>query len=462
LTFDGSKKEVSVVFFIVFCSTIVMRLSSLALAALLLVELSSAFVVAPSQNGRNVALFESSEAKAENKPTTAADEEEAAMLLEDHVLEDMQQMLLTLEKRVTDGPGDVSLLEVEDLQARSNRVLVDLKAKETDRLNGVGSAPPPAAKPISVTLATTPITDLQSELDAKGLGDCHGILHASGVRRLIDLQTITDSQITDMKADDRARSKILKVKHDLEEKNTNDSELNTISTVVDGAFDRPVPGRFDAPWSQDFDIQVVSAEHDIFRARLFTVEQCEQINRMAEYHAYPHRNRAQFGHGWTNKLYTLTAQHLLCKDIPGFLSTTDHIFKQLLRALYDMFPDRIKPGTICWESPGEPHLVKYNGESKGTEMHIDNSEFVYLTINAVLSADDEFTGGGTYIKAIDQTIHLKQGEMIIHLGDLEHAGADITSGVRRLLIAFLACEWVDEELNIEKLHEARDYVPPVV
>jgi hypothetical protein len=66
------------------------------------------------------------------------------------------------------------------------------------------------------------------------------------------------------------------------------------------AFERAVPGRFDAPWSQDFDIQVVSAEHDILRARLFTVEQCRQINRMAECHAYPHENRDQIDHGWTN------------------------------------------------------------------------------------------------------------------------------------------------------------------
>lgn len=61
-----------------------------------------------------------------------------------------------------------------------------------------------------------------------------------------------------------------------------------------------------------------------------------------------------------------------------------------------------------------------------------------------LSADDEYTGGGTYITKLDRTIRLQQGEMLIHLGDLEHSGAEITSGVRRILIAFLACEWEDE------------------
>lgn len=145
-----------------------MRLS-LTVAAFLLVERSSAFVVARSQNGRNVALFESSEAQPEKKSTAAADilakarkaagipdEEEAPKIFEDDLLADMQQMLLTLEKRVRDGPGSVSLLEVEELQARSNRVLVDMKAKETDRLNGVGSAAPPAAMPIAAAPAAPP------------------------------------------------------------------------------------------------------------------------------------------------------------------------------------------------------------------------------------------------------------------------------------------------------------------
>jgi hypothetical protein len=145
-----------------------MRLS-LIVAAILFVERSSAFVVAPSQIGRNVALFESSEAKPEKKPTTAndilakarkaagvPDEEEAPKIFEDNLLEDMQQMLLTLEKRARDGPGSVSLLEIEDLQARSNRVLVDMKAKETDRVNGVGSAAPPAAMPFAAAAPAAP------------------------------------------------------------------------------------------------------------------------------------------------------------------------------------------------------------------------------------------------------------------------------------------------------------------
>lgn len=76
----------------------------------------------------------------------------------------------------------------------------------------------------------------------------------------------------------------------------------------------------------------------------------------------------------------------------------------------------------------------------------------------MLSGQDEYSGGGTYITVLDKTIKLTQGEMLVHLGDLEHAGADIKSGVRRLFIAFLACEWKDASLNQPILENARDYV----
>lgn len=110
---------------------------------------------------------------------------------------------------------------------------------------------------------------------------------------------------------------------------------------------------------------------------------------------------------------------------------------------YRLFPEII-PGSITFND-GEPHLVKYHGKVKGTKAHVDNSKYKYITVNAMLSAEDEYSGGGTYISNLDETIRLQQGEMLIHLGDLVHAGVEIRSGVRRLLIAFLACEWEQPE-----------------
>lgn len=318
---------------------------------------------------------------------------------------------------------------------------------------------------------------LLTELNSLDLGSCHGVLHACGLRRLTDAKGLSSFQLDELRFDDVDHNNLLSYVN----KGDGGHSLNAlpaaafISTTVDsGAFDRPKRQRFEVDTTQqDFDIQVICAENDIFKGTLFTPEQCMQINRMAESHAY--RQQQQTGvrgggdtaaavgsGGWTNEFYTLTAQHMQCKDVPGLLPTTDHVFRQLKNQLYDLFPGRIRKGSIVFENDGEPHLVKYHGKAKGTILHTDNAEFVYITVNVMLSEDADFVGGGTYIQAIDETIRLKQGEMLIHLGDLEHAGVDIHSGVRRLLISFYACEWEQDELNQAKLEHARDYVPPSV
>jgi hypothetical protein len=321
-----------------------------------------------------------------------------------------------------------------------------------------------------------------NDLEKENLGACHGILHASGVRRLSDLRTMTSAHMDDMGVVEADRRNLVRV-IDALENNSNDDGIqrsstattrayaidskSRLSTIVDGgAFQISnsaqqlayTPGSGVRVAQQQFGITVISEEHEIFIGRLFTVEQCLQISRMAEYHAYSTQNKhgnTAATTGWSNGVYTLTAQHLLCKDVPGLLSTTSPIFRQLLRELYTLFPGRIRQGTVVFENSGEPHLVKYNGATKGTQLHKDNAEYIYLTINVVLSSSDDFNGGGTYIKAIDETIHLKQGEMLIHLGNLEHAGVDITSGVRNLLIAFVACEWEEEALNKANPDERR-------
>lgn len=152
----------------------------------------------------------------------------------------------------------------------------------------------------------------------------------------------------------------------------------------------------------------------------------------------------------------LTNIHLYQKNVPGMIPSTQIIMRQLIQELYGMFPE-IVPGSICYENDGEPHLVKYNGKAKGTVAHTDNSEYKFITVNAILSGQDEYSGGGTYITVLDKTIKLSQGQVLIHLGDLEHAGADIKSGVRRLFIAFFACRWKDDLLNKPILENARDY-----
>jgi hypothetical protein len=180
--------------------------------------------------------------------------------------------------------------------------------------------------------------------------------------------------------------------------------------------------------------------------RLFTVDQCNELKRMSEYHAYDAGNTAWRG--------------MACKTVPGFVDMTDPTFRRLLRELRVLYPNISRGSsssddggggggegggggggatTMRFESDSEPHLVKYSGASSGSPLHVD-TDHMSLTVNALLSDVGDFGGGGTYIRAIDRTIFLEQGQMLVHPGCLAHAGNDITYGVRQLLVAFVECE----------------------
>jgi hypothetical protein len=139
---------------------------------------------------------------------------------------------------------------------------------------------------------------------------------------------------------------------------------------------------------------------------------------------------------------------MACKSIPGYISTTEDRFKSLFNEIYSLYPETMLEGTMRYESTNEPHLVKYNGKQKGAPLHKDTTH-KSITINALLSDVDDFGGGGTYIEAIDKTIKLEQGEILVHPGNLGHAGIDITFGVRQLLVAFLEYDWKDAEVAEE-------------
>lgn len=178
---------------------------------------------------------------------------------------------------------------------------------------------------------------------------------------------------------------------------------------------------------EDFQFEAICERNGIYKGRLFTPEQCDELIRLSEFHTEDNPD----WHGMT------------CKSIPGFLSTTNNIFDQLLNhhesGLQSIYKDMIK-GSLRLESDSEPHLVKYSGKRLEAPLHKDNTH-KSLTLNALLSKEDDFGGGGTYIQVLDKTIKLQQGQMLIHPGNLDHAGKEITFGVRRLLVSFLECEW---------------------
>lgn len=145
---------------------------------------------------------------------------------------------------------------------------------------------------------------------------------------------------------------------------------------------------------------------------------------MAEYHAY------DVNPGWIG---------MPCKHVPGCNEKVGSVFRELFNELERLYP-QIPSGSVRFESDSEPHFVRYIGSATGAPLHTD-TEHMSLTVNVLLSDPCDFGGGGTYLKVLDRVIRLNQGEVLVHPGNLLHAGADITYGVRQLLVAFLECEW---------------------
>jgi hypothetical protein len=122
--------------------------------------------------------------------------------------------------------------------------------------------------------------DLQAELDTEQLTLCHGLLQASGVRELKDIINLTEEQMMDMGIDTFDMRNILRVKDKL--LNTNDGSATScreLSTQRYGAFDRKVLSRFEVEETHDFDMQVICSENEVYKGQLFSIEQCEQLNR---------------------------------------------------------------------------------------------------------------------------------------------------------------------------------------
>ena len=67
-------------------------------------------------------------------------------------------------------------------------------------------------------------------------------------------------------------------------------------------------------------------------------------------------------------------------------------------------------------------------------MHYDGCD---VTWSLMLSGNGEYEGGGTYIRCLRKTIMLKQGQILVHPGELYHKGNHITSGTRSMIVAFM-------------------------
>ena len=93
--------------------------------------------------------------------------------------------------------------------------------------------------------------------------------------------------------------------------------------------------------------------------------------------------------------------------------------------------------------PGNLFIVRYCASSqrpggRGLKLHKDETA---LTFNLCLSPEEGFTGGGTYFPANSADVdgllvRPKPGCCLIHDGNLKHAGNEVVSGQRFILVGF--------------------------
>lgn len=134
--------------------------------------------------------------------------------------------------------------------------------------------------------------------------------------------------------------------------------------------------------------------------------------------------------GWRTDLYSLTKCDIACKDISGISSQIKQLSKCVSRAIQILYGYR----KIVLDH-NQPHILKYSAEDRhtGVELHCDRCD---ITANLSLSRSNTYTGGGTFIAAMNKVVRLEQGEFLLHPGGLVHSGNPIITGTRYLLVTF--------------------------
>ena len=122
-------------------------------------------------------------------------------------------------------------------------------------------------------------------------------------------------------------------------------------------------------------------------------------------------------------------------DLPDALALVNSkLLPALLPALGDAFPTGMLNADIRLQ---EARLVKYNATAGQTElgMHRDGP---VVTATVALNAPQEYEGGGTLIEALAAAaFRVERGCAVLHPGSVRHGGAELTSGVRYILVCFL-------------------------
>lgn len=85
-------------------------------------------------------------------------------------------------------------------------------------------------------------------------------------------------------------------------------------------------------------------------------------------------------------------------------------------------------------------LVKYSsldGAQTGLPLHKDSG---HISFNIALSDRSSFTGGGSWMSILNDTLPVAQGQVLLHPAGILHRGLEIESGTRYILVGFV---WVN-------------------
>ena len=162
------------------------------------------------------------------------------------------------------------------------------------------------------------------------------------------------------------------------------------------------------------------------RAPLLPPDECAELIRRMEAHGAEH--------GWDGRYPIPGHTHeVKVSDMPGALALLNDRLGRggLLRACAEPFG--LSPAEL---RVNEALVVKYDAASghNALPVHVD---FSLLTLNAALSDQADYAGGGTWFEHTDEVIRSACGEGLLHAGGLPHCGVPVSSGTRYVLVLFL-------------------------
>lgn len=104
--------------------------------------------------------------------------------------------------------------------------------------------------------------------------------------------------------------------------------------------------------------------------------------------------------------------------------------------LKDLFVVCYSGSQPCPVQEGKGGSVHYPIPSKQASLAI-HTDGCLMSFSLLLNQQASFQGGGTFFEATSETFHLDQGGLLIHDAGLEHAGAEVVSGQRIMLVGFV-------------------------